>query len=229
MKAQFDFQVELRSDLGKGASRRLRRKESKFPAIVYGGDSTPNPVMLDHKKFMHALEHEAIYTHILTLHYPDQTKQQAILKNLHRHPYKKEVLHADFQRVKPTDLINIKVPLHFVNQDKAVGVRKGGLVNHHMSDIEIRCQVAKLPEFISVDITELDLDTTLHISDLKLPESATSTALQFGENDLPVVSIHMPRASSEEAETATPAATATTASTTAAKPAAAAPAKKEKK
>lgn len=195
MKVQsFDFQVENRNDLGKGASRRLRRQAGKFPAIIYGGNATPLPIMLDHNKFMHALKHEQIYTHILTLHYPDQSKQQAILKSLHRHPYKAEVMHADFQRVQPTDKINIKVPLHFINEDKSPGVKKGGLVNHHMSELIIRCEVAQLPEFISVDLSDLDLDKILHISDLKLPESATSVAL----HDLAVVSIHMPRTALNE-------------------------------
>lgn len=198
-KAKYEIVAELRDVRGKGASRRLRREENKVPGILYGGGEDPTPIMLDHLKMLHALENEGFYSHLLNLTLEGK-KQQVVLKDLHRHHYKKAILHMDFLRVKPTDTIQMKVPLHFLGEQEAPGVKdSGGIVNHRLIDVEVRCQAQALPEYIEVDLSKMALDQTLHISDLKLPKGSESVALLHG-HDYPVVSIHLPRAAIEEIE-----------------------------
>lgn len=245
--AIFELDAELRDLLGKGASRRLRRKENKVAAILYGGNEKPTAISLDHNKILQALKHEAFYSHLLKLNLSGKT-QQVVLKDIQRHPFKKIILHMDFQRINDTDIINMKVPLHFTGTEACPGVAKGGLINHQAMEIEIRCQAIKLPEFITVDLSNLELEQSIHLSDLKLPEGVMIHMLAHGkEHDLPVVTVHLPRAAKieEEATVETvittekagdkaaagkPAAGKTAAKPAAAKPAAAKPAaKKDKK
>lgn len=203
--AIFELTAEPRGEQrGKGANRRLRRLEDKIPAILYGGNQAPLPLVLDHKKVLHALEHEAFYSHLLTLHIGTK-KEQVLLKALQRHHHKNSVLHMDFQRVKSTDKINVRVPLHFINEAQSPGVKAGGIVSHRMIDVEVRCQANALPEFINVDLAEIALDQTVHLSDLKLPKGSEVVALirheKGSDHDHAVVSVHLPRRAVEEAKT----------------------------
>ncbi len=200
-KATFELTAELRDDQGKGASRRLRRVHNKIPAILYGGGEKPLAISLDHKKMMHALENQAFYTHLLTLNIAGK-KQQAILKDLQRHHFKKAIFHADFLRVKATDLINMHVPLHFTGEANCPGVKAGGIISHLLMDIEVRCMASNIPEFIEVDLSTTGLDQILHLSDLKLPNGVEVVALSHGQaaqHDYAVVSIHLPRRPDEDA------------------------------
>jgi len=192
MTTTFDLTASLRTDQGKGASRRLRRLQDMVPGIVYGGKEKPTSIMLDHKKLMHALEHEAFYSHILTLHLPDNKKQQVVLKDLQRHHFKRALMHVDFLRVNATDSITMRVPLHFINENIAPGVKKGGQVSHITTELEIRCQANQLPEFIEVDLANLELDHSIHYSEIPLGTGIEIIALTHG-TDAAVVSIHMPR------------------------------------
>jgi len=204
-KAIYELDAELRITQGKGASRRLRRLEEKVPAVLYGGNEPAQNIALNQKKVMHALEHTSFYSHILTLNMEGK-KQQVILKDLQRHHYKKSILHMDFFRVRPTDTITMRVSLHFIGGEEAPGVEAGGIINHRLSDLEIKCQVKDLPASIDVDISKLEMDQTLHISDLKLPKGVESVALSHGEeHNHAVVAIHMPKIIVEE-EIAPPAA-----------------------
>lgn len=198
-KAIYELDAELRTAQGKGASRRLRRLEDRVPAIVYGGkDQSPTTISLDQKKVMHALANPGFYSHILTLNVAGK-KQQVLLKDLQRHHFKKAIMHMDFFRVNPTDVIVMRIPLHFNGADVAPGIEAGGIVNHRLSELEVRCQVQHLPTFIEVDISKLEMDQTLHISDLKLPKGVESVALSHGpEHDHPVVAIHLPKVIVEE-------------------------------
>lgn len=199
-KAIFELTAELRDDQGKGASRRLRRVENKIPAILYGGGEKPEAITLDHKKLMHALENQAFYTHLLTLNIAGK-KQQAILKDLQRHHFKKAIFHADFLRVKATDYINMHVPLHFIGEANCPGVKAGGIISHLLMDIEIRCMASNIPEFIEVDLSNTALDQILHLSDLKMPKGVEVVALSHGQaaqHDYAVVSVHLPRRPAEE-------------------------------
>lgn len=196
MTVSFELEAQARQDKGKGASRRLRRAE-QVPAILYGAGKEATPILLDHNKVLVALQQESFYTHILTLKVGSEI-EKVILKDLQRHPYKPRILHMDFLRVRADEKIKMHVPLHFIGTDKAPGVKEGGLLSHLVSDVEISCLPANLPEFIEVDVSELALDKLLHLSELKLPTGVELVALSHG-HDLPVASIHLPRAEAEEA------------------------------
>ncbi len=146
--ANFEFEAQKRDDLGKSASRRLRRAE-KVLGVVYGGGEAATSILLEQRLVFKALENEAVYSHILTLNVSGK-KQKVVLRDVQRHPYKAQILHLDFLRVKETDEITMRVPLHFIGEDTCPGVENGGILNHLMADIEIRCQANNLPEFIAV-------------------------------------------------------------------------------
>lgn len=201
-KSSFELNAELRHDQGKGASRRLRRMQDQVPAIVYGGGEAPIAISVDHKKVMHALDNPTFFSHILTLNLSGK-KHQVILKDVQRHHFKKGVMHMDFQRVKASDHIHMHIPLRFVGEEKSPGVKAGGIVSHRLIDVEVRCKASALPESIEVNIAKLELDQSLHLSNLKLPKGVELVAFSHGinsEHDLAVVSIHLPRIVEEEIE-----------------------------
>lgn len=181
-------QVELSSKVrgeieqGTGASRRLRRA-NKIPAIVYGGGSEPAPITLDHNEFFRHLNHEGFVSSIITLN-TDGQKELVLLRDIQMHPFKPIVFHVDFQRVNADEKIHLRVPLHFINQDVAPGVKlSGGIVNHIATDLEISCLPKDLPESITVDLANLVAGHSIHISELKLPAGVESVALAHGHDD----------------------------------------------
>ncbi|RUO59474.1 50S ribosomal protein L25/general stress protein Ctc [Pseudidiomarina insulisalsae] len=196
----FTIQAELRTDTGKGASRRLRRAD-KVPAILYGANKEAVSLTLDHNKVNNMADHEAFYSHILTL-VVDGKKQQAILKDVQRHPYKPKLTHLDFQRVEKDQKLHTHVPLHFLNEKTAKGVKdEGGVVVHHINDVEITCLPKDLPEYLEVDVAALQIGDNLHLTDLQLPHGVELTELTKGEDhDQAVVSIVAPRVEKEETE-----------------------------
>jgi len=196
----FVIEAESRSDAGKGASRRLRHA-GKVPAIMYGGGNDPQSLTLSHNDISKALEQEAFYSHILTVNV-DGNANKAVLRDVQRHPYKPIVMHIDLQRVSDTEVITMKVPLHFSGEDIAPGVKiGGGIISHNMTEVEIAVQAKDLPEYIEVDLSELEIDHSFHLSDVKLPEGASIPALQHGDDhNLPVATIHVPRGSKESDE-----------------------------
>jgi large subunit ribosomal protein L25 len=207
MSVDFNITAESRQDVGKGASRRLRHA-GKVPGIIYGSGKDPVPFTVVHDDLMHHLEHEAFYSHILTVTL-DGKAQKAVLKDLQRHPAKRKILHVDFLRVGENDIIHMQVPVHFINEESSVGVKAGGLVSHLMTTIEITCKAGDLPEYLTVDLADLDVGASLHLSDIDLPKGVAITALTHGEDhDLPVVSINAPKGGAEEEEAATPEAAA---------------------
>jgi len=208
MSGQFELQAEIREDLGKGASRRLRRLANLVPAIIYGGNRDPQPLTLVRKDLEKALENEAFYSHVLTIRVGSE-EQKAILKDLQRHPAKESVMHADFLRVDDKTMVKVHVPIHFVNEDKCHGVKvQGGLIQHQATDVEVQCLPADIPEFIEVDMLEVHTGQIIHLSDIALPKGVTSVALALGEDhDLAVASVIAPRGGSDEEETPAPEAT----------------------
>jgi len=189
------LEAEDRTDLGKGASRRLRRLENKVPAVLYGGDKKPKSIHLLHNKVLKAFEVESIFSSVFELSV-DGKVERVILKDVQRHPYKPVILHIDFQRVSAKDVLVRMVPLHFINEDKAPGVIEGGVVNHTMVQVEIRCQAQHLPEYIEVDIGGLAIDDVLHLTNIKLPKGVEfAIDPTEGGHDHPVVSIHVNKAS----------------------------------
>ena len=199
MAISFNIEAELRTDLGKGASRRLRHEE-KFPAVVYGAGKDPVSLTLDHKKFLHSLENEAFYSHILTLNIGGKD-EQVVLKDLQRHPAKIAVMHADFLRVSANEKLHMNVPLHFINAEECPGAKEGGLITHNMSEVEVACLPKDLPEFMEVDLSKLELDHSLHMSDITVPAGVEVVELSHGEaHDQPIAACHVPRGGSDEDE-----------------------------
>jgi len=208
MENLFEVQAELRTDMGKGASRRLRHA-GQVPAIMYGAEQEAVSLTLDHNKFIRHLQEEAFYAHILTL-VIDGKESKVVLKDLQRHPASDlKIMHADFLRIDPKHAMTMIIPLHFVGDDVAAGVKDGGKLTHLMSDVEISCLPKDLPEFIEVDTTTLALDDSIHLSELVLPKGVTLTALAHSQDeeleegvrssyDQAVVSIHTPRVVSED-------------------------------
>jgi len=191
----YELNANVRKDVGKGASRRLRRTDG-VPAIIYGGDDKPVNLDLAHNDMLKLLRHESAYSHILTVNI-DGKKQPVLLKALQRHPYKPRIVHVDFLRVNANEKINVRVPLHFMGEDVAPGVKvEGGVVSHLMIDVEISCLPANLPEFIEIDISELALGASINLSGLKLPKGVEILALAHHglEHDAPVVTISATRA-----------------------------------
>ena len=202
MSTDFILQAKGREDTGKGASRRLRRLAGEVPAIVYGGKKNPTKIALTHKDVAKALENEAFFSSIISLDI-EGASEDVIIKDVQRHPAKKIVLHMDFFRVSKTTVLQTKVPLHFINEDTCPGVKLGGgIVAHTMTDIEIQCLPKNLPEFIEVDMAEVDLGDIVHISDIVLPEGVESVALNLGaDHDLSVATINKPKAVEVEEDT----------------------------
>ncbi|MCK7598348.1 50S ribosomal protein L25/general stress protein Ctc [Microbulbifer sp. CAU 1566] len=195
--SEFKLNASVRSDEGKGASRRLRRLEAKVPAIIYGGEVEPQSISLLQKDMFKALENEAVYSSVLTLSV-DGKEETVILRDLQRHPAKAILLHADFQRVSADTKVHVKVPLHFLNEETCKGVKAGGIVSHTLNELDITAPASKLPEFIEVDLADLEMDGTVHISDIKLPAGVESVDLAHGEDhDLVVASVHKPRGAVE--------------------------------
>ncbi len=192
------LEAEIRSDLGKGSSRRLRRIENKVPGVIYGGEKAALAIHLSHHKVIKALETESIYSSVLDVAVGGKT-ERVILKDLQRHPYKPIVLHMDFQRVSAKDVLVKMVPIHYLNEDVSKGVKAGGIVNHTMTQVEVKCQVKDLPEFISVDLLDMGLDDVLHLSDLKLPKGVQlAVDPNEGGHNHSVVTIHLPKVAVEE-------------------------------
>ena len=198
MSIDFSLDAEPRTDLGKGASRRLRRT-GRVPAILYGAGVDPQNISLDHNKIRHDLENEAFYSHILTVNLEGK-KQKVILRDLQRHPAKPVILHVDFLRVSDDQEISIHVPLHFIGEDVCHGVKmEGGQISHQITEVEVSCLPKNIPEFIEVDLTELHLGDSIHLSEMKLPEGTVLTALTHGEgHDQQVVNVHATKVAEEE-------------------------------
>jgi large subunit ribosomal protein L25 len=204
MQETFEIEAEVRTDLGKGASRRLRHA-NKVPAIIYGGGKDPQSLTLNHNELILHLEHEAFYSHILSVKVNGKP-QKAVLRDVQRHPAKALILHIDFLRVSEKESLKMSIPLHFTNEEKCEGVKMGGgQISHLVTQVEVQCLAKDLPEYIEVDMTPLDLGESYHLSDLKLPEGVELTELAHG-HDLAVVSVLKPKggAAEEEEEAAAP-------------------------
>ncbi|GAB5415448.1 MAG: 50S ribosomal protein L25/general stress protein Ctc [Congregibacter sp.] len=190
MSEQLAIEAKLRSDLGKGASRRLRRSTDQIPAIIYGAGKDPVALTLIRKDLEKSLENEAFFSQVIDVNVEGDV-QPAILKDLQRHPAKNRVMHADFLRVDANVEIKVNVPLHFINEEKCHGVKiEGGIIEHMLVEIEVLCLPGLIPEYVEVDMTDVTTGDIIHISDLKLPEGVVSTALSLGEDhDMAVATV----------------------------------------
>ncbi|MBU2978871.1 50S ribosomal protein L25/general stress protein Ctc [Alteromonas sp. C1M14] len=199
--AIFTLEAEIRTDLGKGASRRLRHAD-KLPAILYGGEEAPIALTLDHNKVNNSADFEAFYSHVLTLNI-DGKPVEALVKDMQRHPYKPKIMHVDFQRIIAGEKLTTSVPLHFVNEAQSEAIKAGGIAEHHVNEIDITCLPKDLPEFVEVDMANVDMDHTVHLSDLTLPAGVSSIELAKGDetHDLAVVTVKpAPKAADADGE-----------------------------
>lgn len=204
---KFELTAKIRTVTGKLACKRLRLKEQSIPAVIYGGKQPNSLIYLDHNQVLKGSDQEQFYSQILTL-IVDGVPQKVLLKDLQRHPFKPKILHLDFQRVTETDLVTLRVPLHFTGADRCPGVKAGGIINHHCNTVEIRCQAQFLPEFIEVDLTNIELGQIVHLSNLKLAEHVEIPGLIPGSrSDIPVVSVQLIKATAEPQVSAEAAAT----------------------
>ena len=200
MQQQFEIKAQLRAQSNSKENRRMR-KVGQVPAIVYGGSRPPVLLSLSHNELIRHLENEAFYSHILTLK-AEGKNEKVILRDIQRHPSKAQILHIDFFRISEDQQIKVHVPLHFINEDICTGVKQqGGIISHTQTDVEVACLPKDLPEYLEVDVADLSLGNSLHLSDLKLPEGISLVALSHSEaNDYALVSVMMPRiAEAEEA------------------------------
>jgi large subunit ribosomal protein L25 len=190
--------AKTRTDLGKGASRRLRHADL-VPGIVYGAGKEPVSVTFEQKELRKVEAVEAFYSSVLNLEI-DGAKEQVVLKAVQRHAFKEQIQHLDLLRVDATQKLHTTVPLHFLNEESAEAVKAGGVVSHIANEIEVSCLASDLPSFIEVDLNTVALGDTVHISDLKLPEGVESVELAKGEaHDLPLVSITVNKKAEAEA------------------------------
>ena len=199
MSENSEIKVQMRADVGKGASRRLRRA-GMVPGIIYGARKDPVMIQMVHHKLQKQLEQESIFSTILTLNL-DGKKQQVLLKDLQRHPFRPFVEHIDFQRISAKEKIRTNVPIRFINEENSVGIKIGGAVSHHIVNVEVMCLPKDLPEFLEVDVLDMDIGDSVTVSGLTLPKGVEIPSLAQGpEYDLPVVSVHTIHITEEEEE-----------------------------
>jgi len=191
-----------RTQQGSGASRRLRVK-GRVPGILYGAGKTAEAVEFDQRELLQQLKREAFHASILDLTL-DGEKTQVLLRDYQMHPWRAQLLHVDFQRVDKNKKIHMSVPLHFINADICVGVKTGGgVVQHALNDIEIQCLPDDLPEYVEVDLKDLELNQLLHVSDLALPKGV-EPVVKLKQDNPAVVSVHLPKEIVIEEEVAAP-------------------------
>ena len=202
MSDQFELIARLRARSGTNLVRRLRR-EGDVPAVLYGGGKDNLSIAINHDVLFHSLEKEEFHSAIIIIN-TDGNKEQAILRDVQRHPHKTNILHADFQRVDDKKILTMSLPIHFVGEEECIGVKtSGGVLSHLINDVEISCLPKDLPEQIELDVANLDLNESLHLSDIKLPEGVNITALIHDEeniHDQAVVSVLPPRVEIEPAD-----------------------------
>ena len=196
MSVEFTVEARTRSDGGKGASRRLRR-EGLIPGIIYGGRKNPEMISLQHNVLLQHLANEAFYSHILELRIGDHTSK-VVLKDLQRHPAKPFILHADFMRISADEKIRMVVPLHFLNEETAVGVKAGGVVSHNVTEVEITCLPKDLPAFIDIDVQKMEIGDIVPLSGIAMP--AGVELARAPDPDEPVVIIHSSHGADEDEE-----------------------------
>ena len=194
--------AEKRTDVGKGASRRLRRLAEKIPSILYGGERGSVTLTVQYKEVVNATKNEGFYSQILTLK-AEGKNQDVVVRDMQRHPATDKITHIDFMRVDENKALQVTVPLRFINEDICIGVtRDGGVISHVENDVEISCLPAYLPEYIEVDVVDLEMNASIHMSELKMPENVNLVAFMHGEDahDTTIASVHVARTAQAEEE-----------------------------
>ncbi|NND82123.1 MAG: 50S ribosomal protein L25/general stress protein Ctc [Gammaproteobacteria bacterium] len=201
MSANFIVEAEVRAGSGTAASRRSRR-EGKVPVVVYGGGEDEQYLLVDHNKMILQLNVEAFHSALVQLKV-DGDLQRAILRDVQMHPFKQQVMHLDFQRVSRKDKITMTVPLHFIGEEDAPGVKlESGIMSHSMTSVDVFCLGSDLPEYVEVDVSGLDMGEAVHLGDVKLPDGVEfASTVQESDLEQPVASVLAPKKpQTEEAE-----------------------------
>ncbi|MCK5903343.1 MAG: 50S ribosomal protein L25/general stress protein Ctc [Cocleimonas sp.] len=189
MANTFGLTATTRTDLGKGASRRLRR-EGSIPAVVYGGASGAASITLKSNQMNRNLLEEAFYSSLINLEI-DGNKEIVMLRDLQRHPSRPFILHVDLQRIMDDEKIKVIVPLHFINEEEAPGVKlEGGNVNRLLVDVEVFCLPKDIPEYINVDLSKLHRGGSIHLNEIKIPDNVALTQLMYDGHNLAVVAVN---------------------------------------
>jgi large subunit ribosomal protein L25 len=201
--SDYQLTANVRHDLGKGASRRLRRANEQVAAIIYGGEKAPQPITIDKAAFYKAIEDEAFFSSLINIDVEGNT-EQVIIRDLQRHPYKALVTHADFMRVDATHEMTLNVPLHVTGEESNQSVKdKSGVLHVLVNEVQISCLPKNLPEYLEVDVSGLEVGDTLHLTDLKLPTGVSLVELTHGEgHDTGVVSLTRPTVAAGDDESA---------------------------
>ena len=201
MSVELKLDATVRSDQGKGASRRLRRAK-QVPGILYGAGKDAVSLTLDEEQILRLMREEAFFSQILDVKIKGKRAEKAILKDLQRHPFKPLVTHMDLLRIKAGEKMRQSVPIHFLNQETAVGVKLGGGVVHHDAiEVEVECLPDDLPGAIDVDVAELELGSSIHLSEINAPAGVSFPGLDpDADHDPLLVSIHAARKAMEEDE-----------------------------
>lgn len=203
MANKFEFEAQLREQHGTAAMRRMRLREDKIPAILYGAGKSATSISLSHNMVSKAFEQEAVFSHILTLKLPNET-EKVVLKAVARHPSCPRILHIDFLRINMSEKLIMRVPLHFMGEEKAPGLKDGGVLSKLMSDVEVSCFPDQLPEYIGVDISHLNMRDSVHLSTIQLPQGVDlAHPITDAEHDRLVITIQEPRAEEPEATAVT--------------------------
>ena len=198
MKTRFELSATARKDLGKGASRRLR-SQGLVPGIIYGAGKEAELLNFEHNKLIHVTENESFYSSLLKIKVDGTKEHEVIFKDIQRHPVKPKIVHMDFQRVLADVAVRMRVPLHIVGEDQAPGIKEKGQMSRLLTDVEVSCLPKYLPEYLTADVSQLGLNETLHLSNLKLPEGVSLVALMGkNQNDLPIANIHVVKEVVEE-------------------------------
>lgn len=197
MASIFEFEAVSRANSGTGSARGIRRN-GNIPAVIYGGSAEPELIELNHNEITKKLANEAVYSHVLQLSVGGNV-QNAILKDMQRHPAKDTIIHMDFLRVNMNEKIKVHVPLHFINEESSLGVKGGGVVTHSMVEVEVVCLPGDLPEYIEVDLESVDVGGSVHLADIAVPAGVEILALTHGEDhNLPVAQVVKTRIAASE-------------------------------
>jgi len=194
---EFELTADIRDELGSRASRRMRR-DNRIPAVLYGAKKDTISLFLDANELNKKLENESFGSRVLTLGLQNQ-KEAVVLRTLQRHPVNSRVIHVDFQRVSATQQLQLRVPLRFINEEHSAAKRMGAVFSRLITEVEVVCLPKDLPEAISVDISEVEIGQTMHLSELTPPEGVTFTALSQGM-DQGMISVSASRVLSAEDE-----------------------------
>jgi large subunit ribosomal protein L25 len=186
--------AEIREDVGKGASRRLRHA-GKVPAVIYGGQSDPVSLTVQQEELLHAASNESFFASILEIKVGKDRTQQVVVRDMHRHPYKPVIMHIDFMRVSAEQILKISVPIHFIGEEESpAGKASGVVIQHQVTEVEIAALPKDIPEFLSVDLSSIEAGDAVMLSSIELPEGVTIPALETEgeEYDIPLANaIHI--------------------------------------